>query len=115
MKTTLTALLLALSPIMASAESETKLTKKIESLEKALRLQTLTTLAIRQDNYDLACRAQREAHLATHQAHVIDVTNQVDMQFAEICMVSRIQSQTNTPAWLKPAGNFEPAGIYWVN
>ena len=117
-------LLLALFalPTMASAENDTararlvefkELTTKIEELEKALRLQTLTTQAVRQDNYDLACKAQKEATTATHKANVKDVASQSDMQFAEICTVSRATAKT-TPSWLTPANpdsNFEPAGI----
>ena len=107
---------------MASAENDTarqrlvefkQLNEKIEQLEKALRLQTLTTQAVRQDNYDLACKAQKEATTATHQADVRDVNGVSDMQFAEICTVSRATSKT-TPSWLTPANpdsNFEPAGI----
>jgi len=120
MKATVIALLVALSPTMASAENDTararlvefkELTTKIEELERALRLQTLTTQAVRQDNYDLACKAQKEATTATHNANVKDVRGQSDMQFAEICTVSRATAKP-TPSWLKPlAGDFEPAGI----
>jgi len=110
MKTTLIALLVALSPMMASAENDTararlvefkELTTKIEELEKALRLQTLTTQAVRQDNYDLACKAQKEATTATHKANVKDVNSVSDMQFAEICTVSRASAKP-TPSWLTP-------------
>jgi len=118
-------LLLALFalPTMASAENETaterlvefkNLNKKIEQLEKALRLQTLTTQAVRQDNYDLACKAQKEATTATHQADVRDVNSVSDMQFAEICTVSRATAKP-TPSWLTPkvSNNFEPAGVFF--
>ena len=123
MKATAIALLMALSPMMASAENDTarqrlvefkQLNEKIEQLEKALRLQTLTTQAVRQDNYDLACKAQKEATTATHQADVRDVNGVSDMQFAEICTVSRATSKP-TASWLTPANpdsNFEPAGIF---
>ena len=105
-------LLLALFalPTMASAENDTararlvefkELTTKIEELEKALRLQTLTTQAVRQDNYDLACKAQKEATTATHKANVKDVNSVSDMQFAEICTVSRATAKP-TPSWLTP-------------
>ena len=122
MKTTLLALLVALSPTMASAENDTartrlveykQLNEKIESLEKALRLQTLTTEAIRKDNYDLACKAQREATSAIHQAKIKDVVAQSDMQFAEICIVSRYTSQPNIPSLLTPVAGFEPAGVFF--
>ena len=118
-------LLLALFalPMMASAENDTarsrlaefkQLNEKIEQLEKALRLQTLTTQAVRQDNYDLACKAQKEATTATHQADVRDIVGVSDMQFAEICTVSRATSQP-TPSWLTPklSNNFEPAGVFF--
>ena len=117
-------LLLALFalPTMATAENETaqsrlvefkQLNEKIEQLEKALRLQTLTTQAVRQDNYELACKAQKEATTATHQADVRDVVGVSDIQFAEICTVSRATSKP-TPAWLTPKNpnsDFEPAGM----
>ena len=118
-------LLLALFalPTMASAENDTarqrlvefkQLNEKIEQLEKALRLQTLTTQAVRQDNYELACKAQKEATTATHQADVRDVNSVSDMQFAEICTVSRATSKP-TPTWLTPklSNNFEPAGVFF--
>ena len=114
MKTIAIAVLMSLLPTMASA-NETALTKRIEHLEKAIRLQTLTTQAIRQDNYDLACKAQREAHRATREANVRDVNGQVDMQFAQICTVSRSLAKPNTPSWLTPLNsdsNFEPAGFF---
>ena len=110
MKATLIALLVALSPTMASAENDTarsrlaefkQLNEKIEQLERALRLQTLTTQAVRQDNYDLACKSQKEATLATRKANVRDINGISDMQFAEICTVSRAQTKP-APSWLTP-------------
>ena len=102
-------LLLALFalPTMATATNDARLVEfkelkeKIENLEKALRLQTLTTQAVRQDNYDLACKAQKEATTATHQAKVKDLNNASDMQFAEICVVSRATAKP-APSWLTP-------------
>lgn len=110
MKKSILALIMALSPMMASAENDTararvaefkELKQKIENLEKALRLQTLTTQAVRQDNYDLACKSQKEATQATHDADVRDVNRYSDQQFAEICVVSRATSKP-TPSWLTP-------------
>ena len=110
MKATLIALLVALSPTMASAENDTarprlaefkQLNEKIEQLERALRLQTLTTQAVRQDNYDLACKSQKEATLATRKANVRDINGISDMQFAEICTVSRAETKP-APSWLTP-------------
>lgn len=107
-------LLLALFalPTMASA-NETALTKRIADLEKALRLQTLTTQAVRMEDYDLACKAQREATRATHEANVRDVNAQSDMQFAQICTFSRAISEPSVPSWLKPLSDFEPAGVHF--
>ena len=118
MKTAIIAALVALSPTMASAENDTRLVQyknlnqKIESLEKAIRLQTLTTEALRRDNYDLACKAQKEATLATHEANVKDVNRQSDQQFAEICVISRHNAEPKVPTWLKTKHGFEPIGIY---
>ena len=119
------ALLIALFalPTMATAANDIEterlvefkhLNQRILELEKALRLQTLTTQAVRQDNYELACKAQKEATTATHQAKVKDVANQSDMQFAEICTVSRATAKP-TPSWLTPklSNNFEPAGVFF--
>ena len=112
------ALLIALFalPTMASA-NETALTKRIADLEKALRLQTLTTQAVRMEDYDLACKAQREARLATREANVRDVNGQVDMQYAQICTFSRAVAEPKTPSWLTPLNanaDFEPAGVFFV-
>ena len=120
------ALLIALFalPTMATAANDTAterlvefkhLNQRIVELEKALRLQTLTTQAVRQDNYDLACKAQKEATTATHNADVRDVNGISDMQFAEICTVSKATKAT--PTWLQPKtkSNFEPAGILVEN
>ena len=72
-----------------------QLNEKIVTLEKALRLQTLTTEAVRMDDYDLACKSQKEATLATHQANIKDIYRQSDIQFAEICSISRAVAETN--------------------
>lgn len=110
MKATAMALLVALSPIMAQADTETNLART-KQLEKAIRLQTLTTQAVRQGDYDLACKSQKEATLATHEANVVDVNGQSDMQFAEIC-----NARTITKSWLNPkyTVDFEPAGVFVV-
>ena len=104
------ALLVSLSPTMAQADTETNLART-KQLEKAIRLQTLTTQAVRQGDYDLACKSQKEATIAIHEANVVDVTGQSDMQFAEIC-----NARTVTKSWLRPAHttDFEPAGVYFV-
>ena len=112
-------LLLALFtlPMLASAQTnETEaLTKRMAELERALRLQTLTTQAIRQDNYDLACKAQKEATDATHKADVVDLEWQSTMSYAQICRYSRAIAPKETPSWLSPTvgSHFEPAGVYF--
>ena len=111
MKTTLLSILLALTPALVSADENTA-RARIENLEKAVRLQTLATEALRKDDYDLACKAQREATNATRQANIKDVNTTSDMQFAEICTVSRAIAKPNTPSWLTPVAGFEPAGFY---
>jgi len=121
MKIALLTLLLALTPTIVISEENTArartveykhLNEKIESLEKAIRLQTLTTEAVRKENYDLACKAQKEATIATKQANVVDVNGYSDKQYAEICTISRATSEPNIPLWLKPVAGFEPAGVY---
>ena len=104
------ALLVSLSPTMAQADTETNLAR-MKQLEKAIRLQTLTTQAVRQGDYDLACKSQKEATIAIHEANVVDVTSQSDMQFAEIC-----NARTVTKSWLNPkyTTDFEPAGVFVV-
>ena len=96
MKIALLTLLLALTPTIVISEENTArartveykhLNEKIESLEKAIRLQTLTTEAVRKENYDLACKAQKEATIATKQANVVDVNGYSDKQYAEICAI----------------------------
>ena len=121
MKIALLTLLLALTPTIVISEENTArartveykhLNEKIESLEKAIRLQTLTTEAVRKENYDLACKAQKEATIAIRQANVVDVNGYSDKQYAEICIISRATAEPNTPSWLKPVAGFEPAGVY---
>jgi DNA-directed RNA polymerase specialized sigma54-like protein len=121
MKIALLTLLLALTPTIVISEENTArarmveykhLNEKIESLEKAIRLQTLTTEAVRKENYDLACKAQKEATIATRQANVVDVNGYSDKQYAEICTISRATAEPNIPSWLKPVAGFEPAGVY---
>jgi hypothetical protein len=120
MKTIFIASLLALSPTMASAKNDIEdnrieeykhLNERIELLEQAVRLQTLTTEAIRKDNYQLACKAQQEAAIATHKANIRDVKKQSDIQYVEICTFLNYTTD-EIPAWLKPVAGFEPAGVY---
>ena len=110
-KAIIIALLVALAPTMAQADTDTKQLARTKQLEKAIRLQTLTTQAVRQGDYDLACKSQKEATIAIHEANVVDVTSQSDMQFAEIC-----NARTVTKSWLNPkyTTDFEPAGVFVV-
>ena len=109
MKATAIALLVALSPIMAQADTETNLART-KQLEKAIRLQTLATQAVRKGDYDLACKAQNVATLATKQAGINDVSSASEMEFAEIC-------NRSTKPWLSVKHTntgFEPAGVFFV-
>ena len=121
MKTAVLSILLALTPSLVTADENQArarlveykhLSEKIETLEKAVRLQTLATEALRKDDYDLACKAQKEATIATRQANIKDINNTSDIQFAEICSVSRAIAEPNIPSWLTPVAGFEPAGFY---
>ena len=121
MKVTLLTLLLALIPTIVISDENTARARmveykhpneKIESLEKAIRLQTLTTEAVRREDYDLACKAQKEAAIATRQANVVDVNGYSAKQYAEICTISRAIAEPNIPSWLKPIAGFKPAGVY---
>ena len=103
------ALLVSLSPIMAQADTETNLART-KQLEKAIRLQTLATQAVRKGDYDLACKAQNVATLATKQAGINDVSSASEMEFAEIC-------NRSTKPWLSVKNTntgFEPAGVFFV-
>ena len=106
MKALLVAVLIAISPTYATA-NETR----IQELEKALRLQTLATQAVRKGDYDLACKAQNVATLATKQAGVKDVSGPSEMEFAEICNHS-------VKPWLSvkstTTNGFEPVGVFFV-
>lgn len=55
------------------------------NLEKAVRLQTLTNMALNNGNYDLACRSQQEVTESVVRAGVIDVIEQADVVESEIC------------------------------
>jgi hypothetical protein len=55
------------------------------SLEKAVRLQTLTNMALNNENYELACKAQQEVTELVVRAGVIDVIEQADVVESQIC------------------------------
>ena len=61
--------------------------KKYE-LERAIRLQTLSNIALNNGNYELACRAQQEVTDSVSRAGVIDVIEQVDIVESEICSLA---------------------------
>jgi len=91
----LVTLLVTLLPMMAQADTgANKQLVRMKELEKALRMQNVTILAVRQGNYDLACKSQKEATQATLQAHVIDINMQSQMQYAELCNESRSLANT---------------------
>jgi len=94
MRTLAIAILFSLLPMMAQADTDTKQLARTKQLEKAIRMQNVTILAVRQGNYDLACKAQKEATHATLQAHVIDIDMQSQMQYAELCNESRSIANT---------------------
>jgi len=95
MKALTIAILFSLLPIMAQADTDAnRQLVRMKELERALRMQNVTILAVRQGNYSLACKAQKEATHATLQAHVIDIDMQSQMQYAELCNESRSLSNT---------------------
>jgi hypothetical protein len=58
------------------------------SLEKAVRLQTLSNMAVNNKNYELACKAQHEVTDSIVRAGVIDVIKQADVVESEICSLA---------------------------
>ena len=58
---------------------------KTYELERAVRLQTLTNMALNNGNYDLACKAQHEVTDSIIRADIIDVIEQADVVESEIC------------------------------
>lgn len=63
-------------------------------LERAVRLQTLSNIALNNGNYDLACRAQQEVTDSVVRAGVRDVIEQVDIVESEICSNAWVSSIT---------------------
>jgi hypothetical protein len=58
---------------------------KTYNLEKAVRLQTLSNIALNNKNYELACKAQQEVTDSVVRAGIVDVIEQVDIVESEIC------------------------------
>ena len=57
-------------------------------LERAVRLQTLSNMAVNNKNYELACKAQHEVTDSIVRAGVIDVIEQADVVESEICSLA---------------------------
>lgn len=86
MKNKLVTLIAVISVMTMSglAYSAKKSIKHYE-LEKAVRLQTLTNMALYNGNYDLACKAQHEVTDSIVRAGVVDIIEQADIVESEIC------------------------------
>jgi len=72
---------MAMSGLVYSAKKE----HRSYELEKAVRLQTLSNMALNNENYELACKAQQEVTDSLTRAGVIDVIEQADVVESQIC------------------------------
>lgn len=63
-------------------------------LERATRLSTLSTVAVKNGDYELACKAQREVVDALYLAHVRgkDLIGTADQQRVDFCQKAHISS-----------------------
>ena len=61
--------------------------EKLHELERAVRLQNLSDIAVRNSDFALACKAQTEAEKALSQANLRseDVVGMVDKSRVELC------------------------------
>ncbi len=61
--------------------------EKLHELERAVRLQNLSDIAVRNNDFALACKAQTEAEKALSQANLRseDVVGMVDKSRVELC------------------------------
>ncbi|CAM8275020.1 hypothetical protein MCEMOHM34_00077 [Candidatus Methylopumilus universalis] len=61
--------------------------EKLYELERAVRLQNLSDIAVRNNDFALACKAQTEAEKALSQANLRseDVVGMVDKSRVELC------------------------------
>ena len=61
--------------------------EKLHELERAVRLQNLSDIAVRNNDFVLACKAQTEAEKALSQANLRseDVVGMVDKSRVELC------------------------------
>jgi|TARA_B110000211_G_C13603423_1_gene345727 hypothetical protein len=90
MKIVSLAILFALSTVVTVQADEYGDAVRMKQLETAIRLQTLTTQALRKGDYTLACNAQNVATQAIKQAGIKDVNNLSELEYFEICTVSTI-------------------------
>jgi hypothetical protein len=74
----------AMSGLVYSAKTD----GKNYELERAVRLQTLTNMALNNKNYELACKAQHEVTDSIVRAGVVDVIEQADVVESEICSLA---------------------------
>jgi len=66
--------------------------EKLHELERAVRLQNLSDIAVRNNDFTLACKAQTEAEKALSQANLRsqDVVGMVDKSRVELCSKATI-------------------------
>jgi len=85
-KLSLLVAVLALTSFATSAALVREVSQQKE-FEHAARMQTLSVIAIQNDNYELACRAQREAVVALSNAHAkgADIYGQSVLNVKEFC------------------------------
>jgi hypothetical protein len=68
------------------------LNDKVESLEKALRLQSLVNTAVDNQNYDLACKAQSELQDLVEKAQIRDIITQIKDYKSAYCTMKKYSS-----------------------
>jgi len=68
------------------------LNDKVESLEKALRLQSLVNTAVDNQNYDLACKAQSELQDLVEKAQILDIITQIKDYKSAYCTMKKYSS-----------------------
>ena len=85
-KTTLLVAVLALTSFAATA-ALVRENAQHKEFERAARMQTLSVVAVKNGNYELACRAQRDAVLSLERAHSYgpDIYGQSVLNVKEFC------------------------------
>ena len=68
------------------------LNDKVESLEKALRLQSLVNTAVDNQNYELACKAQSELQDLVEKAQIRDIITQIKDYKSAYCTMKKYSS-----------------------